>query len=359
MRIDKTIRYIIFLTFFLSVAHIQAFADDRQKKARFKWEADFDFYFDNREYNDFSPYESKTFFGASVSPRIGVEIADKHSIMSGIEVQRQFGGDFSNFLTGISLYYNYHDKHHKFHAGVFPREKMNGKYSRAFFSDSLDFFTQVVQGMLYNYTNDRNGWRTDVEAGIDWMGKYSENVRERFMIFSSGEFRKKLFTIGYNAYMYHYASCEAVHGVVDNFLLYPYFRTDFGSSIGIQELSVQAGWLQSFQNDRKKGQGYVFPCGGEISLTVRHWNIYLSNTSYVGDNLQPLYNVADDIGIKYGDDLYFGDRYYSVEGGFYDRLELGWEPNITRFLKLRLSLIAHFYENYCGFQQMATLRVEF
>ena len=219
--------------------------DGGKKKVSFEYEADFELYFDNREYNQFSPYPSKTIFGASVAPRIGFSVNGKHRVMAGMELQKQFGGEFSDILDGISLYYNYAGDKHRFYAGVIPREKMSGEYSRAFFSDSLNFFNQVLQGILYNYDDvTRSGWSVKVEAGIDWMGQYSDSARERFMIFSAGEFSKGIFKIGYNGYMYHFACSEAVQGVMDNILIYPYLKADFGSMAGIQELSVRAGWMR-------------------------------------------------------------------------------------------------------------------
>lgn len=333
---------------------------DAGRKARFVYEADFELYFDNREYNAYSPYPSKTIFGASVAPRVGLCIGQKHSVMAGFEIQKQFGGRFSDILDGISLYYSYHDAKHSLFAGVFPREKMTGGYSKAFFSDSLNFFNQVLQGLLYNYKDvTPQGWSVDLEAGIDWMGLYSKDARERFMIFSAGRFSKGILTIGYNGYMYHFANSMQVSGVMDNILLYPYLQADIGKYVRMQELSLKAGWLQSMQNDRKHGDGYLFPGGGELTLTLRQWNVSLANTVYLGGNLMPFFNVKDDIGVPYGDALYYGDRYYSVTDGFYDRLELSYEPRITDFLSVKVALVAHFYERYCGWQQMVTLRMSF
>ncbi len=334
--------------------------DGGKKKVSFEYEADFELYFDNREYNQFSPYPSKTIFGASVAPRIGFSVNGKHRVMAGMELQKQFGGEFSDILDGISLYYNYAGDKHRFYAGVIPREKMSGEYSRAFFSDSLNFFNQVLQGILYNYDDvTRSGWSVKVEAGIDWMGQYSDSARERFMIFSASEFSKGIFKIGYNGYMYHFACSEAVQGVMDNILIYPYLKADFGSMAGIQELSVRAGWLQAFQNDRNHGDGYLFPGGGEIVTVLRHWNVSLENTVYVGGDIMPFFDARDDIGVQYGDSLYFGDRYYSASDGFYDRLELAYEPKITDFLSVKVALAAHFFQKYCGWQQMVTIKMSF
>lgn len=113
------------------------------------------------------------------------------------------------------------------------------------------------------------------------------------------------------------------------------------------------------QNDRKHGNGYLFPGGGEFSFVVRHWNVRLENKVYAGGDLMPFYDMTDDIGVQYGNSLYFGDRYYSVSSGFYDRLELSYEPRITDFLSVKVSAIAHFYNKYCGWQQMVTIKMSF
>lgn len=333
--------------------------DGRQKRVAFAWEVDFEMYFDNREYTEISPYPSKTIFGASLFPRIGVSIDSLHRIMAGAKVQKHFGGEFTDLLQRVSLYYEYGDGRHSVSAGVIPREKLAGNYSRAFFSDSTCFFNPTVQGVLYRYTSDIDGWDTSVEAAVDWMGRFSKTERERFMIFSAGEFSKGVFTLGYNAYMYHFSSCEEVEGVIDNFLLYPYAKADFGRWLHMDEFSLTAGWLQSLQNDRVRKTGYLFPGGAELGLRLMKWRVYVDNSVYLGGNLMPFYGDVDGRGRPYTDDLYFGDRFYSVDGGFYDRLEAGWEPRIASFLRLKLALVAHFYDGYCGFQQMLSLKVNF
>lgn len=336
-------------------------AFSQHKSVEFAWEADFEMYFDNREYNMNSPYISKTIFGASIAPRIGVNIKDNHSLMAGVEVLKQFGGGFSDWQTGISFYYSYTESEHKVFAGVFPRDKMSDNYSRAFFSDSLAFFTPVLQGVLYQYSGACGKWDAEIEAGVDWMGQYSKDKRERFMIFSSGEFtsQNRIFTLGYNAYMYHFASSQTAVGVVDNFLLYPFFRADFAPLVSMDCLSLKLGWYQAFQNDRIAKRGFLTPGGAEIDIKLSKWRVYLQNTLYAGGNLMPLYYSTDETNTIYGDSLYYGDRYYSVASGLYDRLELGWEPRITEFLSVRIALTAHFMDKYCGWQQVLCLKMNF
>ena len=78
--------------------------------------------------------------------------------------------------------------------------------------------------------------------------------------------------------------------------------------------------------------------------------------------MMPYYNRIDNAGLKYGSDLYFGDPFYRVHDnmasgpGFYDRLEIYYEPNIGEFIRLRLSALFHFNgTRYSGCQQMVQL----
>ena len=53
---------IIAVLFTLSIQFAKAQPEKGSLKTAFKYEADFEMYFDNREYNSHSPYPSKTIF---------------------------------------------------------------------------------------------------------------------------------------------------------------------------------------------------------------------------------------------------------------------------------------------------------
>ena len=116
------------------------------------------------------------------------------------------------------------------------------------------------------------------EVACDWMGQYGNDSRERFMIFSSGDGRlASMLSLGYSAYMYHFAGSEKARGVVDNILLNPFAKFDFGSRIGFQEFSMRLGWLQGMQHDRVFVGHYVFPCGAELDMDLSKGNGGLRN----------------------------------------------------------------------------------
>ena len=90
------------------------------------------------------------------------------------------------------------------------------------------------------------------------MGLTGEYIRERFMIFSSGHGEVLPYTsLGYSFYVYHYAGSRKVSGVVDNILINPYLTVDLSEPVGLQKLSLTAGWIQALQNDRKNIGRYL------------------------------------------------------------------------------------------------------
>ena len=345
----------------------------KNKQVKFTYDVDFEMNFDNREFyrSDFS--SSMTIFGARLTPAIGLEAKQKdgtsHRIMVGADIMKDFGSNKSNsdLLEEISLYYRLEKKIKKtkmsIYAGIFPRKTMDGKYSDAFFSDSLRFYDNNLEGLLLKFKRPKAYF----EVGCDWMGQYSENQRERFMVFTSGEGRiAPILSIGYAGYMYHYANSWNVKGLVDNILVNPYARFDFGRLVDFQRLSLSLGYLQAFQNNRRHVGHYVFPGGFHADLEIRKWNVAIKNMAYYGSDLMPYYNYNDASGAKYGSDLYFGDPFYRVHDdlttgpGLYDKVEVCYEPRIGRYLRIRVAALFHFHgSHYSGCQQVVGLRASF
>lgn len=358
-------------------------------KLKFAYDVDFEMRFDNREYyrSDFSP--SMTIFGARLTPSVGLylpqsEYGMEHRLMVGIDVMKDFGvSPVSKLLLGgadisetsptlnntalfreITLYYRLNRQKAstglELYAGIFPRRASEGSYSDVFFSDSLKFYDNNLEGLLLKIRRPKAYW----EVGCDWMGQYGQVRKEKFMVFSSGLSRiNSFFNVGYSAYMYHFAGSDKARGVVDNILLNPYLSFDFASMTGFQEMSLRLGWLQGMQNDRKFVGHYVFPGGGELDLEIRKWNFGLHNRLFCGTDMMPYYNSLDAGGDKYGGRLYFGDPFYRMHDdgttgvGTYDWFEVFYEPQIGKYLKVRVAARFHFHgARYSGCQQVVALR---
>lgn len=368
---------------------LTAFAAQAQEKPKpsFAYDVDFEMLFDNREFakSNFTP--SMTIFGARLTPKVGLALDESdgvgHRLMVGIDVMKDFGASpISKLVAGgetdetaarqnniglfreMTLYYNFHKKFAKtdmeIYAGIFPRSAMEGSWSEAMFSDSLVFYDNNLEGLLLKFRRTKAYF----EVGCDWMGQYGRARREKFMIFTAGEGKVLPFiSLGYAGYMLHYANSQKVKGLVDNILVNPYARFDFAQKSGLQELSFRLGWLQAMQRDRKHVGAFVFPFGGEFDQHVRNWNVGIHNRMFFGHDMMPYYNSVDDGGFKYGPDLYYGDPFYRVHdngmtgAGFYDRLEVYYEPQIADFLTLKVSALFHFNgSHYSGCQQMVSLK---
>lgn len=396
----KRLLYILLLAF-LNVAGFRSYAasnaqdsplqpssasDDTHSqcvpKASFIYDVDFETRFDNREFQGKSTFTpSMTVFGARLTPQIGLALRDGlagHRLMLGVDLFKDFGsGQDLDLFREMTLYYNLSKRigqtDFEMYAGVFPRSAMEDNrcagqgcsrgmslYTNAFFSDSLAFYDNNLEGLLLKFTREKAYF----EVGCDWMGQYGQNRREKFMIFTSGEGKVLPFmSLGYAGYMLHYANSVEVKGLIDNILLNPYMRLDLEKNVGLQTLSLRLGWLQAMQRDRKHVGEFVFPFGGEFDQEVRNWNVGVYNRMFFGQNMMPYYSGTDDGGFKYGPDLYYGDPFYRVyddgkeDAGFYDRLEVYYEPQIGDYVSIRVSALFHFNgTKYSGSQQMVGIR---
>ena len=376
-------KYIFIFLLFISAVALAT----EKPKVSFAYDVDFEMNFDNREFarSGFTP--SMTIFGARLAPVVGLSVAEsngaRHRLMVGVDIMKDFGASpISELIAGgktgetdlkqnnlglfreLTLYYNFRKKVAKtdmeIYAGIFPRRVMGGAYSQAFFSDSLKFYDNNLEGLLLTFQRPNAYF----EVGCDWMGQYGVARRERFMIFTAGEGKVLSFmSLGYAGYMLHYANSAQAKGLIDNILLNPYALFDLTRISGLQRLSLRLGWLQAVQRDRKFVGRFVFPFGGEFDQEVRQWNVGIHNKMFYGTDMMPYYNGLDNAGLKYGTQVYFGDPFYRVHDdgstgpGFYDRLEVYYEPKLSDWLDLRVSAVFHFNgSRYSGCQQVIGLR---
>lgn len=380
------------LTYILAILFVSfvSYASEPDKKVDFTYDVDFEMNFDNRELyrSDFST--SMTIFGARLTPSVGFQTVQedgtRHRLMAGIDVMKDFGASpISEVLAGgqtdetsirqnnlslfreISIYYNLEknlkDTGISLYAGIFPRNRMQGRYSEAFFSDSLKFYDNNLEGLLVQFHRPK----AEFEVGCDWMGQYGKARRERFMIFSSGEsLVAPMLYFGYSGYMYHFANSVQVKGLVDNILLNPYARLDLARRTGLQTFDITLGWLQALQHNRKHIGHYVFPGGGHLDVEARKWDVAVRNTAFIGADIMPYYNNFDEGGFKYGSELYLGSPFYRIHDdntpgtGLYDRLEVCYEPSIGRYVKIKVAAVFHFNGfHYSGCQQVVCLKASF
>ena len=357
----------------------------KQKKVEFAYDANFDFKFDNREFDAGKEQftESMTLFGARLTPSVGVKVNQNanisHRLMAGIDVMKEFGRSPSSVPSSsecdrglentrlfreITLYYGIDARldnwRIKGYAGMFPRAFSEGDYSQAFFSDSLKFYDNNLEGLLVKAAAPR----TYMEIVFDWNGKYGSYRREQFNMFGYVHYDfTKWLSAGLAFKYHHYANTEEYGSVVDDGLFQPFVKFQFAGYAGLQDLSLQLSSYLAVQQDRRQSEGQHNSAGAEITIGVINWNVGIENRLYCGKSLYPFYNYVDDGGFKYGNNLYAGSPFYRVvpddsgKFSYYDRFELYYQPHIADFLDLRLSIVAHLPNGfrYAGMQQKASL----
>lgn len=321
-----------------------------------RWEMDFGFRFDNREYANTSLSPSLTHFGITAAPRIGWTWSEGHSLLTGISLQQQFGQSDPALQTELQLYYQYEQADFQVQAGCFPSLKRSGDYPTAFLDEAL-FFDTTYEGLRLNWHYLPTG---SLEFITDWYGYRNEFSRERFRLLIYG--KQALYGSLYAAFpfmLHHYADSDRIRGVVDNIWIYPHIG--MGLPAGALDLDLQLGWMKTFQNDRRQQKGYLNPGGFQTTLSLRWKSLGVRNTLYLGKNLLPYYAVNDASGSPYGTDLYFGNLFYRTTGGYYDAVEFSWEPNIDRrqLVHLQIRSVHHFTREGTAWQQLITLLVNF
>lgn len=328
-------RLLLILTALLSVVGLSAQVVDtpvvqpdegEPKQERIYAEVEFDVDFDNTEYSGSGLGNSETLFCVTLMPTICYEWNNKHTIGVGANLQKNFGSNRFADDADLIAYYRYHADKYSVWAGCFSRGKLFGGYSRAFFANSYLANVSVVQGTAFQYRKDNNFF----EFVVDWDGLYSAETREKFRIMASGEARfARVMYAGGALSVQHYAN-KAIfdNNVVDNILVNPYIGVRFKAFF---DFDIRLGYLQSLQRDRQSvNGGWLTPQGGEASLRISRWGVFIEENIYFGRNLMPLYNVMGKDGLIYGSDLYTGDPFYGTTHKIYNRASVGYAHTFWR-----------------------------
>lgn len=321
--------------------------------------ADFDTYFDNREYSGCKIGESGTLFSARLTPKIGVEWNKKNSLVVGMDLWSDFGDDTKVFAKARpQLYYRFAGEKVRAYAGIFPREEMIGDYSEVFMSDSMRFYENRIQGFMGQYLGDRG----EVELLIDWCGMYSVESREKFRILSGGRYffdnYHRRFYGGYALEMFHYAGSKLISNcVVDNITINPYVGARFNAYF---DFDVRLHYIQSLQRDRANEESFRTPMGGMLQLKMSKWGVFLDEQLYVGGNLQPYYASyrSEAFPYGYGSDLYSSERFFGTDSGVYSNTRIGYDRSFFSNTVSVKAFIALQYDGYkMGNKQVVQLSV--
>lgn len=287
--------------------------------------ADFDTYFDNREYSGSEIGESGTLFSSRLTPKVGVEWNEKNRLIFGMDLWSDFGDDTDVFAKARPLaYYRFASEKVSAYAGIFSREEMIGNYSEIFLSESEQFYQNRVQGFMGQY----RGRRGFVELSLDWCGMYSEASREKFRVLSAGEYifdnYHRRFYGGYALQVFHYAGSETIQNcVVDNIIVNPYVGARFNAYF---DFDVRLHYIQTLQRDRANEDKFRTPKGGMLQVRMEKWGVYIDEQLYIGEDLLPYYSTfrSEAFPAGYGADLYSSERFFGTSGNVYNNTKIGY-----------------------------------
>lgn len=314
----------------------------------FVWDLGLVTRFDNREYKS-ALEASQTIFGARITPQIGIGWGNGNYVKVGANLMADFAAEtFSGDELGL-VYYGYERGNIRVFAGRFPRTLMRGEYNHAFFSDSLRFYDNALEGAMFRLDDGRHWF---VEAGCDWNSHRDEFSREKFMLFAAGSYRLGMLGVGIDATMYHHAGSDRQAGVVDNLLASSWVEADLTRALSAFEVfSLKLSHLQALQNDRERVGKWVELNGGMVELRLQKAGLGVYNTLYVGDDLMPYWN-------RYGNGLYSGEAFFRTRERVYNRLEVYWRPFWKRRdVDLTLGSTHHYDGRKWSWQQVVELRV--
>jgi len=327
-----------------------------QKKVRLIYDVDFDSYFDNREYK--SQYQiPQTIFAFRLSPMIGVRVKDNiggdHSLKAGVRYTQPLGGDWKDAQVLPTAYYHYHYRGVNLQLGAIPYENRIWNLPDWLQYDSIAYKRANIQGALISY-QDHRGY---VEFMCDWRGAQSANRREMFRLLVDGQYQYKWLMVGGLAHLNHTAcsgdpALQAQESLYDDINLGAHLGFNFSQLTPLDSLAVKATYIGGMARDRGREKVY-WPQGVLIEVYVNWWFLGVKNTTYVGQNLQPL-RQSDNMGTPIGSLMCQGDPFYQAT--FYNRTDLFAYLYRSSFVNCYLSYNLHYEGGRLQQQQQLIVR---
>lgn len=309
----------------------------------YHWKVGLDYFFDNREYKASSYDIPRTLNGIWLNTLGGVVWEKRHAIYGGVNLLKIPGSGETIDDTDLSLYYQYKRPKMIFLAGLFPRQEVLSNYSDFFFSDSVNYFRPLTQGIFWQIgESDRffNAW-------MDWTGHATEDTRESFFLGFSGKMSGKVFFADFESYLFHYAGTlpsNPAYGVSEQMQGIVSLGVRRQDSQGFSG-SLSAGLFAGFERDRKEGDHYA-PLGLAARADAEWHGIGTRNSLYWGDARMRLFPA-------HGSNLYWGNPF--LRGKIY--LQSKWYVRImdSDHVSARLNCNLHFTEGKVLFQQTLTV----
>lgn len=328
------------------------------KKLRFIYNVDFESYFDNREYWDRAPFGPQrdgehriqmpqTIFSFRLSPTVGLRINDRlggsHKLIAGVRYTQPLGGNWSDAKVAPTAYYHFSNFGLNLQLGAIPYENRIMPMPDWLQYDSLVYARPNIQGALFTY-QDHRGY---VEFMCDWRGSQTRERREMFRVLINGQYQYKWFFVGGLAHLNHTAGTanpetQEEESLYDDMNLSAHIGFDFTQLTPFDSLALKVSYIYGRQRDRGKDK-QSDNHGMLIELYANWWFLGLKNTTYIGNNLQPM-RYQDNLGTPIGSLMCQGDPFYQAT--FYNRTDIFAYIYRSSYVNCYMSWNMH-YDNVC------------
>ncbi|MCF0181435.1 MAG: hypothetical protein HUK11_04190 [Muribaculaceae bacterium] len=350
------------------------------------WSVDMSVMFQNREGGDeLTP--DQTILFTRLAPEVGLSLmGGAHEIKGGVAWYQPLIDNLKGYKVLPTIYYKYHSNGWTLAAGALPRSLMLRPLPRLLMSDSLNFVTPNVRGVLARYEGKRGHGQIDV----DWRQMQTTTQREAFVV-TFDTHCNIAGPLGFDAWLQynHLAKCKDAgntQGVNDDVTLMLMPTLDLAHyTPRLKALELSAGAALLMQRDRSAidskwhtpalahytprlkalelSAGAALLMQRDRSAIDSKWHtparfmarahmawrwLEAAEEFSTGGNAFPLYP-------SYGSELNLGDPYYCYKT--YSRTDVRAHIVNNSFVDLNAGLTFHVTNKTTGFWQTISCRV--
>lgn len=324
----------LLLYFFLWSAHTLVAQD-------FLWKAGVHSFFDNTEFGHSKVQMPQSMSGMHLAPELGIGWGEKHRVFAGIDAMHEYGSDKTvDFYDPIAYYQFTGETPFRFYMGAFPRQIALDKYPRMFFQDSIKNYRPIVNGLFWEYDNEK----LNFNLWLDWATRQTRTRHESFFMGWSGRYNYSLFYVQHFGYMFHFAGTqnpEVIESVHDNGLILTSIGLDLAQKTGFEKLEANIGWSKGYDRERDR-KFWNYPQGILAEVKAEYKGLGVFNSYYRGDSQQVYHG-------DHGNELYWGDPIYRSKE--YDRCDAYINFIKTNAFKIKFMWTFHLTEQHIYHEQ--------
>ncbi len=311
------------------------------------WSVDMQALFQNREGGD-EQTPDQTFLFTRLAPELGLSLLDgTHQLKGGVAWYQPMTDDGSGYKVVPTIYYKYEKNGWTAALGMLPRTLMERDTPTLLWSDSLDFVTPNLRGVLLRH----KGQRGHAQLALDWRQMQSDSRREAFNVLIdthcdiAGPFSVDAW-LQYNhlAKSRENADDQCVN---DDITLLPMLSFDLTRYTSLDALSLSAGAAVQMQRARDVNE-WDTPCRFVARAHLQWRWLEATEEFSTGKDAFPLYE-------RYGSELNLGDPYYRYKT--YSRTDVRAHLINNRFVDLSAALTFHATNEMTAFWQQLSCRI--